>query len=194
VEDQFLLGPDLLVAPILARGAVQRGVYLPPGPRWIDLWSGRRVAGGRWVWAEAPLGRIPVYLRDDAVLCTFDVPVDTLVRRTRMTDRSLSTLDDAEGSLALFVGPAADGRHGLWDGTSLDVETGPMTGADALPTGELARHALWPDALLSPWSRVGVFQGADGVLPLGDGRHLRVRGRRERRWSVYRLRSLEARP
>lgn len=65
VEDQFMLGPDLLVAPVLEAAARQRDVYLPPG-RWTDAWTGATCDGGQTVWADAPLGRIPIFLRDDA--------------------------------------------------------------------------------------------------------------------------------
>jgi alpha-D-xyloside xylohydrolase len=68
IEDQFLFGPDLLVAPVLCDGARSRRVYLPAGAAWADVWSGVEHAGGHWVIAEAPLDRIPLYLRDGARL------------------------------------------------------------------------------------------------------------------------------
>lgn len=63
VEDQFLFGPDLLVAPILRYQARSREVYLPAGTRWCDAWTGIEYAGGQRVVAEAPLEQIPVYVR-----------------------------------------------------------------------------------------------------------------------------------
>lgn len=68
VEDQFLFGPDLLVAPILEAGARQRELYLPAGTTWTDAWSGQVFEGGQRIVAEAPLERIPVYLRGNAQL------------------------------------------------------------------------------------------------------------------------------
>ena len=68
VEDAFLLGPDVLVAPVLWEGARERDVYLPHGARWTDAWTGAEHPGGRTVRAEAPLERVPVYLRDGADL------------------------------------------------------------------------------------------------------------------------------
>ena len=68
VDDQFLLGPDLLVAPILSAGVRSRKVYLPLGTTWTDAWSGQTCEGGRYVIADAPLERIPLYLRGDAYL------------------------------------------------------------------------------------------------------------------------------
>jgi alpha-D-xyloside xylohydrolase len=68
VEDQYLFGPDILVAPVLAEGARTRPVYLPAGARWTDAWTGETYDGGRMLRADAPLERIPVYIRDGAAI------------------------------------------------------------------------------------------------------------------------------
>ncbi len=65
--DQFLLGADLLVAPILRQGATARSVYLPPGV-WFDYWSGERHEGGRHILAKAPLEVIPLFVRGGAIM------------------------------------------------------------------------------------------------------------------------------
>ncbi len=72
VEDQFLLGPDVLVAPVLEAGARSRRVYLPEGARWTDAWTGTDHEGGTTVRADAPLDRIPVFLRDGAPISVSD--------------------------------------------------------------------------------------------------------------------------
>jgi sulfoquinovosidase len=178
-EDQWLLGP-LLVAPVTDRGAGGRDVYLPAGVDWIDLWTGRRCEGGTTVHAEAPVGRIPLYLRSDGVLPTFDTRVDTLVRRAQVSNPHVTTLDDAEGSLTLFVGPDFRGPFALYDGTVIEHAAqgdGPARGGG----GE--DHALLPPDIVKAWPVVGQMEGADATLPFGDGA-LRVRGPHPRRITV----------
>jgi len=68
VEDAYLFGPDLLVAPVLHEGVRQREVYLPAGERWRDAWTDERYEGGRSLTVEAPLARVPLFVRGDAAL------------------------------------------------------------------------------------------------------------------------------
>jgi len=68
VDDQYMFGPDLLVAPVLYEGARSRQVYLPAGTTWTDAWTDKVVDGGQWMTAEASLARIPLYLRGGARL------------------------------------------------------------------------------------------------------------------------------
>ncbi|ONI91929.1 family 31 glucosidase [Saccharothrix sp. ALI-22-I] len=63
VEDQFMFGPDLLVAPVTEYRARSRTVYLPSGTDWTDAWTGTPAAGGTTVDTTAPLDRIPVFVR-----------------------------------------------------------------------------------------------------------------------------------
>ena len=63
IDDEFLFGPDLLVAPVLTEGARSREVYLPTGTSWTDAWSGQSFEGGQHIEVDAPLERIPLYLR-----------------------------------------------------------------------------------------------------------------------------------
>jgi alpha-D-xyloside xylohydrolase len=68
VKDQFMFGPDLLVAPVLHEGARSREVYLPAETTWTDAWTDETFDGGQWITANAPLERIPLYLRGGARL------------------------------------------------------------------------------------------------------------------------------
>ena len=64
IQDSYLYGPDLLVAPVLLPGAVTRTAYLPAGTGWTHLWSGQAFPGGAEATVPAPLGRPPVFIRD----------------------------------------------------------------------------------------------------------------------------------
>jgi alpha-glucosidase len=63
VDDQFLLGDDLLVAPVLVEGATSRAVVLPSGATWYDVWTGEAYEGGATVEHPAPIGAPPVFAR-----------------------------------------------------------------------------------------------------------------------------------
>jgi sulfoquinovosidase len=62
IQDQYLYGADLMVAPVIEEGAVAREVYLPKG-EWVHLWSGARYGAGRHSIA-APIGTPPVFWRE----------------------------------------------------------------------------------------------------------------------------------
>ncbi|MDU2733135.1 MAG: glycoside hydrolase family 31 protein [Mixta calida] len=62
VEDQYLLGRDLLVAPVLHAGERTRRVWLPAEESWIAR-DGERYHGGQWLQMEAPLSEIPALVR-----------------------------------------------------------------------------------------------------------------------------------
>ncbi len=69
VEDQLMLGPALLVAPVVHRGARERELYLPPGV-WIDWHDDARFVGPRRIRVAAPLERLPLFARGGALLPT----------------------------------------------------------------------------------------------------------------------------
>jgi alpha-D-xyloside xylohydrolase len=66
VEDCYMFGPDLLVAPVMEPGVTERSVYLPAGAAWTDAYTGEKYEGGQVVTVPAPIDVIPVLLRDDA--------------------------------------------------------------------------------------------------------------------------------
>lgn len=68
-DDVFLLGPDVLVAPVLEEGAVSRKVYFPAhAGGWIDFHDGKAYAGGQVHEVPGPMGRLPLFVRAGAVL------------------------------------------------------------------------------------------------------------------------------
>jgi alpha-glucosidase len=67
IDDQFLLGPDLLVAPVTVAGSTARQLYLPAGC-WYDWYTGERLEGATFVLTPTPLDHIPLYARGGAVI------------------------------------------------------------------------------------------------------------------------------
>jgi alpha-D-xyloside xylohydrolase len=66
--DQWLLGDDLLVAPVWQSGARSRTVYLPKG-KWVDFWDRARVVEGPVeVTEDAPLGELPLFVKEGSPL------------------------------------------------------------------------------------------------------------------------------
>ena len=60
--DEYLLGDDILVAPVTTEGVLARDVYLPAG-EWVDPWSDERFSGPEVVVRRAPLETVPVFIR-----------------------------------------------------------------------------------------------------------------------------------
>jgi hypothetical protein len=67
ISDAYFFGPSLWVAPVLEEGARAREVPLPRG-KWIKCWTGAPVVGGDSVVADAPLERIPVFVRAGSIV------------------------------------------------------------------------------------------------------------------------------
>lgn len=67
LNDEFLVGESLLVAPVVDQGVTKRLVYLPEGV-WYDYWSHERYEGGQYYPADAPLSVCPLYVKAGAVL------------------------------------------------------------------------------------------------------------------------------
>ena len=94
VDDQYLFGSDILVAPLLETGSTDRNVYLPPGA-WIDYQSGNIYHGGQW--RKIAAGAIPIValVKDHAVIphiglaqSTADMDWNNIELRVYSTDQS----------------------------------------------------------------------------------------------------------
>jgi alpha-D-xyloside xylohydrolase len=68
VSDEYMFGPDLLVAPVMEAGVTQRLVYLPAGAKWTNAWTCEVLEGGQTITVDAPLSIIPLFMRDGANL------------------------------------------------------------------------------------------------------------------------------
>lgn len=66
IWDEYLFGPDILVAPIVEKGLRTRDVYLPLGAQWTDPYTGKSYKGGSTVTVDAPLDKMIVFLKNGA--------------------------------------------------------------------------------------------------------------------------------
>jgi alpha-glucosidase len=66
IQDSYLYGPDMLVAPVWQPAQNERTLYLPAGTAWVHVWTDQFFAGGEEVKVSAPLGQPPVFYRSDS--------------------------------------------------------------------------------------------------------------------------------
>jgi alpha-D-xyloside xylohydrolase len=139
LDDQYLFGPSILVAPVTSFGARSRSVYLPQGADWYDLNSGAFYKGGQTIAAKAELDQMPLFARAGSI-----IPTGPQVEHTG---------EQPDGPLVIQVYTGANGHFELYedDGTS-----------QAYAKGQSARVALdWDDKAhtLTLGARVGSFPG-----------------------------------
>jgi alpha-glucosidase (family GH31 glycosyl hydrolase) len=158
--DQFLWGRDLLVSPVVERGATARRLYLPKGT-WYDFWTNERLEGGRDIERQVDLETMPLHVRAGAVLPTG--PVKEWVEQP------------AADPLTLTVYPGANGAFSLYedDGRSFDHRR-----------GEFMRiEAAWRDADRRLTLRLG--RGSRMLPPVRRPIDVRIAGRGEARRVVF---------
>jgi alpha-D-xyloside xylohydrolase len=99
--EEYMFGPAFLVAPVHEFRARTREVYLPAGARWYDFYSGRAFEGGQSVEADAPLSRMPLFVRAGSI-----VPIGPAVQYTS---------ENLDGPITLHVYTGADGAFDLYE-------------------------------------------------------------------------------
>jgi alpha-glucosidase (family GH31 glycosyl hydrolase) len=102
--DQYLWGRDLLVAPVVEKGATVRAVYLPAGT-WYDWWTGEKLVGQRWIKRTVDLATMPIYVRAGAI-----VPLDPVRQHTAQAATEPTTLQIYRGANGQFVLYDDDGK------------------------------------------------------------------------------------
>ncbi len=70
IDDEYLVGRDLLVAPIVKEGQTKRNVYFPIGDDWRDWWTGNIYKGGTSAEIDAPLNKLPLFARVGSIIPT----------------------------------------------------------------------------------------------------------------------------
>jgi alpha-D-xyloside xylohydrolase len=65
--DEYLFGPAILVSPVTTQGATSRKMYLPKAT-WYDFWTGAKTEGGQYIEADAPLAKLPLYVKAGSIV------------------------------------------------------------------------------------------------------------------------------
>ncbi|MGA8308826.1 MAG: TIM-barrel domain-containing protein [Terriglobales bacterium] len=116
--DEYLFGKNLLVAPVVEKGAAMRQVYLPRGS-WYDFWTNEHIEGGREISRDVDLETIPLYVRAASILPLGPVKQYT----TESVDQPLSVLvySGADSSYLLYEddGISFNHRKGEWMGIQM---------------------------------------------------------------------------
>ncbi|TGE22422.1 DUF5110 domain-containing protein [Hymenobacter aquaticus] len=131
VNDQFLLGSSLLVAPVLQPGQRRRNVVLPPG-RWIDFYSHQAFAGSQTVGVAAPLAQLPLLVRAGAFLpMTPYVPTTARYRTDTLNVRYYADTTVPESSFTLYDDDGHSAQAEAQHQFSLLVFTGKLRNGQA---------------------------------------------------------------
>lgn len=111
-NDEFMFGPNLLVANILEKNVKTRLIYLPKGTSWTDLQTQQRYKGGQTIEIDVNIGSIPMFLRDGGILPTAE-PV-----------KSLAQFHPKEQTI--LISPFKQGKFSLYedDGNTMEYENG----------------------------------------------------------------------
>ncbi|MEO8777859.1 MAG: TIM-barrel domain-containing protein [Rhodanobacter sp.] len=159
IDDEYMFGPDFLVAPVTAYEARSRAVYLPAGSDWYDFNSGKQYAGGQTLQAPAPLARMPLFVRAGAI-----VP-------TGPAEQYTGEKPDAPITLLIYTG--ANGHFSLYEdaGTTYGYEQGhyariPMSYDDA--AGALTLGKREGDGQGAPAKREFIIRRINPAHPDAD--------------------------
>lgn len=138
---EYLWGRDVLVAPVVEKGAKVRRLYLPAG-MWYDWWTGQKLQGKRWLERQVDLATLPLYVRAGAIL-----PLDPVRQYTSQPVTEPTTLRVYPGASGTFTLYDDDGQGlGYRDGSDPKTVWIRIRWDDA--TGRLT---LEPDARMRQW-------------------------------------------
>jgi alpha-glucosidase (family GH31 glycosyl hydrolase) len=134
-DASFFLGGSLYASPVVQRGATAKETWLPPG-KWVDLADLVVYDGQRRVTIPAPLTKLPLLVRDGAMVPLLDASIDTLAPTTDPTVISPAQVADRLDVL-VALSPGKEARMVLADGTVLlarrKVTGGVASGLAAVP-------------------------------------------------------------
>lgn len=110
---QFMIGENLLVAPVLSEYENSKKVYLPEG-KWLDWWENTVYNGGQWILTEAPINRIPLFIKEGGI-----IPMREKQVYVGMNSNEIHLL-----TLKIFPGKESNYEFYQDDGQSLNYQQG----------------------------------------------------------------------
>jgi alpha-glucosidase len=126
IADEYLLGKDLLIAPVVKEGMREREVYFPAGADWIDWWTGEKYEGGKPHVVKAPIDRLPLFARAGSVIPTQPVIQNTgemkSVPITLTIAAGIATGQSATSRLYQDAGDGYGYRAGEWREITFEVK------------------------------------------------------------------------
>jgi alpha-D-xyloside xylohydrolase len=114
-NDEYMFGDELLVAPVVAAGKVDREVTFPPG-NWIDWWTGKTYSNKATV--PAPLATLPLFLREGGTVPMLRPTIDAMAKTT-LPDR-VDSYGTTPGVLWVRIAPAAKSMFTVFDGAKIE--------------------------------------------------------------------------
>ena len=134
VGDQYLFGPALMVNPVTEPAATSRRVYLPQ-TKWYDFWTGKQIEGGKSLEVDAPLDRMPLFVRAGSILPMG--PDEQYAQEKPADPLELRIYTGADGDFTLYEdqGDSYDYEKGVyatiplhWDDANKTLTIGTRTG------------------------------------------------------------------
>lgn len=135
ISDEYLFGDSLLISPVLEPNGRAREITFPAGADWINFWTGETVRGGQRLREDAPLDRIPIYVKAGSI-----VPMGPVVQSAAEPERKLEirVYPGHDGDFILYQ-DSGDG-YGYergeratipihWDDHRSTLEVGPRSGS-----------------------------------------------------------------
>jgi len=137
LDGEYMLGEEIVVAPVITQGDTSRSLYLPRGA-WVNYWTGEIMDGARQVTVPAPLRQIPIMVRAGSVLPFISPNTETLVQDLPGSNYQLLT-----SNLTWHVFPAASPVHSsfeLFDGTVAQAIEAPSQIEVQVENSSFVRH------------------------------------------------------
>jgi alpha-glucosidase len=151
LDEQFMFGDSLLVAPVVHEAAADREVYLPAG-EWYDFWTGDRHPGGGAIRVPVTMESLPIYVRAGAfvfrqpvVQHTGEMPGQPLRVMVYPASESHATLYEDDGRTLQYREGNFAHRHFAQqrDGASCTIRVDPADGRYRPPERSLELHVWW---------------------------------------------------